>query len=69
MQEMKESFSKELGVLKKNQVEIVEIKNAIESHTMRHDQSEDIISGLENQKDIADHLLIDTLKLPRNHRS
>jgi predicted nucleic acid-binding Zn-ribbon protein len=58
---MKEEFSKYIGILKKNQIEILEmksqimqIKNTIESLSIKMDQNEGKISGFEDVLEHAD---------------
>lgn len=48
MDNIKYHFSNELQVVKKNQAEILKLKNAIENHN-RNDQSEEQILVLENK--------------------
>jgi polyhydroxyalkanoate synthesis regulator phasin len=59
MQEMKEEFNKDKKLLKKHQIEILEMKSSInlqqqktfKSLSSRLDQIEDRMSGLENKVD------------------
>lgn len=61
VKDMKDRFSEEMKILKKNQGEILEmkisvslIKNSIESLSSRQDKSEERISRFEDQVDILE---------------
>lgn len=62
MQDINNHFSKELVIIKKNQVETLEIKNKTEIHASGNDQSEKRLSELEDKNIVVDPLFIDTPK-------